>query len=78
MRGHEAILDLHNCALGSGVSIKAVSEIVSKVRVFEEIDLSSNNIHGDLCDIIVPNLAKMKKINLADNKIGRRGIELLT
>jgi len=56
------------------VSIKAVAEILSKVRVFEEIDLSSNNIHGDLCDVIVPNLSRMRKINLADNKIGRRGV----
>jgi Ran GTPase-activating protein (RanGAP) involved in mRNA processing and transport len=54
-----------------------VAEIIEKVKVFEEIDLSYNNIHSDLCDVIVPHLAKMRRINLAYNKIGRHGVELL-
>lgn len=34
IKGEEATLDLNNCALGSGLSIRAVSEIVAKVEVF--------------------------------------------
>lgn len=77
LKGEEAILDLKNCGLGNGVSIKAVAQIIEKVKVFEEIDLSYNNIQADLCDLIIPNLARMRRINISYNKIGRRGMELL-
>jgi hypothetical protein len=68
------MLDLKNCALGGSVSIKAIAEIIEKVSIFEEIDLSYNQLTPDLTDIIIPNLSKMKRINLAYNKIGRRGV----
>ena len=68
------MLDLKNCALGGGISIKAIAEIIEKVSIFEEIDLSYNQLTPDLTDIIIPNLSKMKRINLAYNKIGRRGV----
>ena len=55
-----------------------MSEIIDKVKVFEEVDLSLNNIQSDLCDLVIPNLSRMKRINLSYNKIGRRGLELLT
>jgi hypothetical protein len=42
------------------------------------VDLSYNKIQSDLCDLIIPNLARMRRINLSYNKIGRRGMELLT
>ena len=64
--------------MGSGISIKAMSEIIDKVKVFEEVDLSLNNIQSDLCDLVIPNLSRMKRINLSYNKIGRKGLELLT
>jgi hypothetical protein len=34
LKGEEAILDLKNCALGAGISIKAISEIIEKVKIF--------------------------------------------
>jgi hypothetical protein len=55
-----------------------MSEIIDKVKVFEEVDLSLNNIQSDLCDLVIPNLSRMKRINLSYNKIGRKGLELLT
>lgn len=78
LKGEEAILDLKNCGLGSGLSIKAVAEIIEKVKVFEEVDLSYNNIHADLCDLIIPNLSRMRRVNLSYNKIGRRGMDILS
>lgn len=51
-----------------------MSEIIDKVKVFEEVDLSLNNIQSDLCDLVIPNLSRMKRINLSYNKIGRRGV----
>lgn len=48
------------------------------MKVFEEVDLSYNNIQSDLCDLIIPNLARMRRINISYNKIGRRGMDLLS
>jgi hypothetical protein len=48
------------------------------VKVFEEVDLSYNSIQSDLCDLIIPNLARMRRINISYNKIGRRGMDLLS
>lgn len=78
LKGAEAILDLKNCGLGGGISIKAISEIIQKVRIFEEIDLSYNKITADLTDFIIPKLQSMRRINLSYNKIGRQGVSLLS
>jgi hypothetical protein len=78
LKGEEAMLDLRNCALGSGVSIRAIAEIIEKVDIFQEIDLSYNQLTADLADLIVPHLSHMRSINLAYNKLARRGIELLS
>ncbi len=48
------------------------------MKVFEEVDLSYNSIQSDLCDLIIPNLARMRRINISYNKIGRRGMDLLS
>ncbi len=48
------------------------------MKVFQEIDLSYNHINADLCELIIPNLIRMKRINLSYNKIGRKGMDILS
>ncbi len=40
------------------------------------MDLSYNTINQEMVDLIIPNIKKLTKINLAHNKIGKRGCEI--
>ena len=77
IKGNEAVLDLKQIGLGQSISIKAISDILGKLKYFETINLSHNNILFDRVDIIIPKLKGLRKINLSHNRIGRIGVDLL-
>ena len=61
-------------SLGSGVSIRAISDILSKLNHFSTISLAKNNIHFDRVDYIIPRLKGLRNIDLSNNKSGRQGV----
>lgn len=77
LRGNESILDLNQIGLGQSISIKAISDILEKLKYFKTINLSYNAITFDRVDIIIPQLSGVKKIDLSHNRISRQGADLL-
>ncbi len=59
------------------MSIKAVSDILERIKYFSEINLSYNAISFDRVEIIIPQLKGVKKIDLSHNRISRQGADLL-
>lgn len=70
-------MDLNQIGLGHSVSIKAISDILEKLKFFRTINLSYNSISFDRVDIIVPQLKGIRNIDLSHNRIGKKGVDLL-
>lgn len=78
LRGSDAILDLRNCGIGKGPTGRIVSELVSQLGQFEEIDLSFNEITQDAVEVLIPKLGILRSVCLSHNKIGKLGCQLLS
>jgi hypothetical protein len=77
LKGSESILDLNQIGLGQSISIKAISDILEKLKYFKTINLSYNAITFDRVDIIIPQLKGVRKIDLSHNRICRQGADLI-
>ena len=75
MKGEEAILDLKKLGIGQGTMGPVVSEIVSYLGHFEQIDFSYNCIDSAMAESIIEQVGRAKKVDLSHNRIGKVGCQ---